>query len=173
MIFSSDLVVRAHSFAIEAHGPQTRKYTGDPYVTHCGEVARMVAMVGLDEEAIAAAWLHDTLEDCPQVTVDILERAFNSRVTHMVLMLTDAAPDGVTNRAERKAADRARLAKAGFEIQTIKLADLIDNTTSITAHDPDFSVPYLREKRLLLEEMQGGHPTLRQECERLLGTKQL
>jgi hypothetical protein len=57
------------------------------------------------------------------------------------------------NRAQRKAAGRARLAAAPDWVQTIKCADLISNTASIVQHDPAFAVVYIEEKRLLLDVM--------------------
>ena len=60
------------------------------------------------------------------------------------------------NRAVRKAKDRAHLARASAEGKSIKLADLVSNTRSIVAHDPNFSVVYLREKRALLPFLTEG-----------------
>lgn len=109
-----------------------------------------------DQNVIAAAWLHDVLEDT-KVTYGLLGSEFNLVVADYVLALTDSTEG---NRATRKAADRARLAAAPPEVQTIKLADLIDNTASITHHDPKFNEVYLEEKLLLLEVMTQGEPTL-------------
>ena len=64
------------------------------------------------------------------------------------------------NRAERKAASRARLAAAPPWIQTIKVADMISNTSSIVMHDPKFAVTYLEEKRLLLDVLDQASPHL-------------
>ncbi len=64
------------------------------------------------------------------------------------------------NRADRKAAQRVRLAAAPGWIQTIKCADLISNTSSIVMHDPKFAVLYLEEKRLLLDVMTEADPGL-------------
>jgi guanosine-3',5'-bis(diphosphate) 3'-pyrophosphohydrolase len=64
------------------------------------------------------------------------------------------------NRAERKAASRARLAAAPGWVQTIKCADLISNTSSIVKHDPKFAVTYLEEKRLLLDVLTKADPRL-------------
>jgi hypothetical protein len=64
------------------------------------------------------------------------------------------------NRAVRKAIDREHLAKASPAAKTIKLADLISNSRSILQHDPKFAAVYLAEKRLLLEVLKDGDPTL-------------
>lgn len=74
--------------------------------------------------------------------------------------MTDVSRGHPGRRAERKALDRAHLAGAPDEAQTIKCADLIDNTSSIVAHDPAFARVYLEEKRALLEVLTRADPTL-------------
>jgi guanosine-3',5'-bis(diphosphate) 3'-pyrophosphohydrolase len=153
------LTERAHAFAELAHGAQKRKYTGAPYIEHPAAVAAIVATVTSDEEAIAAAYLHDVVEDTDR-TLDDIKAHFGQRVASLVAWLTDVSTKHHGNRTTRKALDRAHLALAPAEAQTVKLADLIDNTTSIVAHDPDFAKVYLREKRELLEVLTKGDPRL-------------
>jgi (p)ppGpp synthase/HD superfamily hydrolase len=163
-------------FAVVAHDRvtpdrprgQRRKYTGDPYIVHPIAVADLVRQVGGNEDMIAAAYLHDVIEDCG-VTFQELQAVFNSTVAVMVLRLSDLQTPAYGNRAFRKASERAKLATAGPSVQTIKLADLIDNTNSITAHDPDFAVAYLREKRELLAVMTAGDKGLWALAARLAG----
>lgn len=143
----SDLAYRAMVFARDKHQGHKRKYTGNPYADHLAEVAGIVASVRpSDQEAIAAAWLHDCVED-QGVSLDTLIEEFGSTVARGVMFLSDMEQG---NRAERKAASRARLAIAPHWVQTIKCADLISNTSSIVQHDPKFAAIYLEEKRLLL-----------------------
>ena len=146
------LVERARVFATAAHAAvgQTRKYTGEPYIVHPMEVASIVEQAGGTETMIAAALLHDVLEDTA-VTVDVLEEQFGSDVADLVLWLTDVSTSADGNRSTRKALDRQHIAAAPAEAQTIKVADLISNTKTIVEHDPNFSKVYLEEKRLLLE----------------------
>jgi hypothetical protein len=82
------------------------------------------------------------------VLAETLREEFGEIVAAGVLLLSDLEAG---NRAERKAASRARLAEAPGWVQTIKCADLISNTSSIVKHDPKFAVTYLEEKRLLLD----------------------
>lgn len=153
------LVARARAFATHAHAAQRRKYTGEPYIVHPEEVARIVADAGLPEAVIAAAWLHDVVEDCG-VTGGELESEFGAEVARLVLEVTDVSRPEDGNRATRKALDRDHLASASAEGQSIKLADLISNTVSIVERDPHFATVYLREKRDLLEILTRGHPDL-------------
>lgn len=161
------LVERAARFAILAHSGQKRKYTGEPYLVHLEEVADLVDRAGVRDEVVAAAWLHDVLED---TTVDVLEltREFGLDIASMVSMLTDTVARPGVNRAARKALDRERLAQATPEVHTIKLADLVSNTKSIVGHDPKFAVTYLDEKARLLPMLQDGDAGLRDQATRML-----
>ena len=148
----SDIVSKAMVFATAAHAAvgQKRKYTGEPYIVHPIEVADIVINVGGSNAMIAAALLHDVLEDT-DVTFDLLVDEFGSEVAELVLWLTDVSKPEDGNRSTRKAIDRQHIASAPAEAQTVKVADLISNTQSIVAYDPDFAKTYLKEKRLLLD----------------------
>lgn len=79
-------------------------------------------------------------------------------------MVTDVSRPEDGNRRLRKAMDRDHLALASAEGQTIKLADLIDNTASITRYDPGFAKVYMREAVELLGVLKKGDRTLRQRA---------
>jgi (p)ppGpp synthase/HD superfamily hydrolase len=104
---------------------------------------------------VAAAWLHDVVEDTGCTFTDI-HMAFGIDIATLVGWLTDVSKPEDGNRAVRKAIDRAHTAEAPAEAQTIKLADLISNSKSIMQHDPAFAKTYLAEKRLMLEVMTKG-----------------
>lgn len=150
---------RARAFATMAHRGQTRKYTGDPYIVHPEAVVKLVASVPHTEAMLAAAWLHDVVEDTP-VTLDYLRAEFGVEVAALVEQLTDVSRPWNGNRAIRKAMDREHLAFASPEAKTVKLADLIDNSRSIIERDPGFARTYVAEKRLLLEVLWQGDPIL-------------
>ncbi|MTJ93609.1 MAG: HD domain-containing protein, partial [Desulfovibrio sp.] len=75
------LIARAAAFAAEAHAAvgQVRKYTGEPYVEHPRAVARLVADAGGDDAMVAAAWLHDVVEDT-RVSLDEIRGQFGDAV---------------------------------------------------------------------------------------------
>ena len=150
-------------FATVAHSGQTRKYTGEPYIEHPAAVAAIVASVRHTSAQVAAAWLHDVVEDTI-VTLDDMRSYFGPEVAGLVYWLTDVSRPQDGNRATRKALDRAHIAKAPPAAKTVKLADLIDNTSSIVARDPDFAKVYLREKALLLDVLREGDATLWQRA---------
>ena len=155
------LVEHARIFATAAHAAvgQTRKYTGEPYVVHPIEVASIVKNAGGTEAMVAAALLHDVLEDTG-VTFDLLVDQFGSEVAELVLWLTDVSRPEDGNRSTRKALDRQHSAAAPAAAQTVKVADLISNTRSIVAYDPGFAKTYLEEKRLLLDVLTKADPLL-------------
>ncbi len=161
MIQGTELVRRAEVYATQAHQriDHRRKYSGKPYQEHLKAVADLVASVSDDAEMIAAAWLHDTVEDTP-ATLGQIEQEFGPGVVALVEQLTDVSRPGDGNRATRKAIDREHLARASSRAKTIKLADLIDNCADITRHDPRFARIYLREMAALLEVLQEGDPVL-------------
>lgn len=151
------LIARAEKFATDAHASidQRRKYTGEPYIVHPAAVVELVSTVPHTEEMIAAAWLHDTVEDVPAVTMALIYDEFGPVVGKYLWYLTDC-PKNEGNRKQRKAADRARLEVAPPRVKTIKLADLIHNTGTIVKYDPSFARVYLREKASLLEVLRDG-----------------
>ncbi len=142
---------------------QVRKYTGEPYITH--PIAVMMILKNLADETdavvtdemLAAALLHDVIEDTFRNYVEV-RRSFGETVANMVLELTDQEQG---NRATRKFFAKQRLSMASADVQTIKLADLIDNTSSIVEHDPKFAATYLAEKRDLLTVLTKGNAHLR------------
>lgn len=162
-----DIVRRARLFAIHAHDGQVRKYTGDPYWHHCQSVARMVSMrIGEDnpdhDTIVAAAYLHDTVEDTDVTSVDILDE-FGQDVWSLVMALTDKYthkeyPNIIRSvRKNWECGRMKKVCKLDPRVREIKICDLIDNTSSIVEHDPKFAIVYLREKANLLEAMGFGN----------------
>ena len=143
------LIRKALRFARDAHRGQRRKYTGQPYVNHCIEVAEIVDSAGGTPDMVAAALLHDTVEDTHVRHRDIL-REFGFRVHRHVFYLSDISRREHGNRAARKKMDREHSANAPAQTKTVKLADLISNSASINTFDPHFSKKYMREKFLML-----------------------
>jgi (p)ppGpp synthase/HD superfamily hydrolase len=156
------LTNRALAFAANAHGDQRRKYTGEFYVVHAIRVAEILRGIDAPPHVVAAGLLHDVLEDTA-VTVSELRAAFGDAVTDLVVEVTDVSKPTDGNPAQRKALDRAHLARASEWGQTIKLADLID-TADIAAHDPDLAKDYLAEKAALLTVLTKGDKRLRQRA---------
>jgi len=150
-----ELTERAEIYATQAHERinHRRKYSNQPYQEHLRAVAGLVADVTDDPEMVAAAWLHDTVEDT-SATLGQIEQEFGVSVAGLVAELTDVSKPSDGNRAVRKKIDRDHLALASARAQTVKLADLIDKCTDITQHDTRFAKVYLAEMEALLEVLQ-------------------
>lgn len=164
---SMTLIDKAREFAMRAHAGQLRKYCGRPYIEHPEAVADLVACVPHSEEMLAAALLHDTVEDT-WVSLEDIRREFGAEVADMVESLTDISRPEDGNRAVRKAIDREHLKRSSPQAATIKLADLIDNSISIAAHDPAFVKVYLREKAALLQVLGHGDAALLEKAHAVL-----
>lgn len=152
---------KAMYFAIAAHEAvgQRRKYTDKPYWFHCKSVAEMVRESGGDEDVVCAAWLHDVVEDT-QITESIIHWWFGEDVWTLVKGLTDVSKPIDGNRKKRKEIDRMHTAEQSARCKTIKLCDLIDNTSSILQYDREFAKVYIKEKELLLEVLKEGDERL-------------
>jgi len=152
-----ELEAKAKLFATNRHAEidQRRKYTNEPYIVHPEAVVNLVKTVVHSEEMIAAAWLHDTVEDT-RTTIEEIDSEFGKIVSILVNSLTDISKPEDGNRAARKAMDREHIAQISPNAKTIKLADLIDNSNSILMYDPQFAKVYMKEKALLLEVLQEG-----------------
>jgi (p)ppGpp synthase/HD superfamily hydrolase len=162
---TGDLEQRALEFAKAAHESidQRRKYTGEPYIVHPMAVAELVKSVPHTEEMVAAALLHDVVEDTP-VELAQVRAEFGDEVATLVEWLTDVSRPEDGNRARRKSLDLEHTRHAPAAAKTIKLADLIDNTRTIKVHDPDFWKVYRREKLALLRVLKEGDGDLWQRA---------
>jgi (p)ppGpp synthase/HD superfamily hydrolase len=165
---SEEMLNEVLKFATKAHGDQKRKYTNDPYINHPIAVAEIVETVPHTQEMIAAALLHDVVEDT-DVTLDQIKDKFGSKVSDLVGWLTDISRPEDGNRRTRKALDREHSANAPAEAQTIKLADLIHNTISIAEHDPNFWKVYKEEKIELLKVLTKGDRSLMYRAQQQVG----
>jgi len=124
-----------------------------------------VSEVNSDPEVLAAALLHDVVEDCG-VSVDELAASFGPKVAALVATLTNDPNAG--NRVTRKALEVECMKSASVDAKTIKLADFLHNAPSIIEHDAHFAPVYMREKRALVEVLSDGDPTLFAKANELL-----
>lgn len=164
----NDLIQDTFQFMVAAHtaSGQIRKKTGEPYWTHPARVARLLnryATIHVNEITIAAAHLHDVVEDT-DVTIDDIHNHFGCYdLTRIVRGLTDvytteAYPN--LNRATRKALECERLRQEADDVKTPKVCDLIDNSESIVKFDSGFANTYMKEKAALVEVLDGACPYL-------------
>lgn len=158
---------RALKFASDAHNNQSRKYTGVPYIEHPISVSSIVKSVDHTEEMLAAALLHDVVEDT-EISIRTIRSFFGDIVGDLVESLTDISKPEDGNRATRKKIDALHYAKGSPQAQTIKIADLIDNTADIAKNDPNFWQVYKQEKKFVLDLLVDADPVLRNRAEKQL-----
>ena len=126
------LIQKAYNYALEKHGDQKRK-SGEPYIIHPTNVAYTIAEIGLDEQTICAALLHDVVEDT-EVTYEDIEKEFGKEIAEMV--------DGVTKLKQIEHASieenqvenyRKMFLAMGKDIRVIiiKLADRLHNMRTL------------------------------------------
>jgi (p)ppGpp synthase/HD superfamily hydrolase len=150
-------IARATIFATKAHQCQVRKYSGRPYIYHPMRVAHSAVMLEAPDHVVAAAWLHDVVEDCG-ITIDEVEKSFGPDVAMLVLELTNPSKGSDLPRSERKAMDRAHIAKASYWAKVLKLLDRLDNVQEMTGCGDKFMGVYAAESRLLSDAILASEP---------------
>lgn len=163
----TDLVEQARLFATAAHRGQTRKFTAEPYISHPLAVWALVRSVPHTVEMECAALLHDTVEDTGVALTEI-EQRFGATVARYVAALTDTTGPADGDRARRKLLVKSQLAAAPAEAKTVKLADIVDNLSSVAQRDPEFARGYMAEKRAVLPVLREGDPSLLARVEAIL-----
>jgi guanosine-3',5'-bis(diphosphate) 3'-pyrophosphohydrolase len=127
-----DLLVRAYRFSDVAHAGQVR-HSGEPYVSHCVEVARILADLQLDTTTVACGLLHDIVEDT-DVSISDVEREFGAEVAQIVDGLTKIANLPMSSREERQVENYRKLLLSiakDARVILIKLADRLHNMRTL------------------------------------------
>ncbi len=122
------ILVRAIELAKKAHHGQERRFTGEAYIMHPARVAMQVSLLSYTTETmIAAAWLHDVLEDT-KVTFGDMVMAVGGPVAGLVKELTfDETNLTKLDYEQRKQVQNAHVADASYEAKSIKILDRLDN----------------------------------------------
>jgi myo-inositol-1(or 4)-monophosphatase len=129
----TDLLDRAIIFAVHAHHNTERRGKGFPYIVHPMEEVEIVASITPDQELLAAAALHDTIEDT-DVTVEQLREAFGDRIANLVHAESDQFTEGVSEEDswhDRKQAAIDRLAAASHDAKIVAMGDKLSNMRAI------------------------------------------
>lgn len=134
-----ELVKKAYEFAENAHQGQVRK-SGEPYFMHPVSVASILADLMIDAPTIAAGLLHDTVEDCPGITLDTIRTEFGGEVAQLVDGVTKLDKLDFTNREEQKAESLRKMILAmsrDIRVVVIKLADRLHNMRTLRFQPED------------------------------------
>ena len=130
---NTDLLDRAIIFAVKAHSGTERRGKGYPYIVHPIEAVEIVATMTADQELLAAAALHDTVEDT-DVTVEQVRAEFGERVAALVAAESEEKHEGVSEEDSwyaRKQAAIDRLSKATHDAKMVALGDKLSNMRAI------------------------------------------
>ena len=158
-----NLIMKAAAFARQAHDGQRRKYNDRPYIQHPARVAGRVAVrPHATEVMVAAAFLHDVVEDTPHTLEEIVAE-FSPDAARLVAELTNPSKGMKTPRRERKQLDREHLAVVSVEARIIKLLDRIDNLQEMVDAPGNFRRKYCEESRLLADVIGDADPELKAE----------
>ena len=120
---------KAVKFAVEAHQGTERRGKGYPYIIHPMEAASIVATITNDQEMLAAAVLHDTVEDT-DVTIEQIRDLFGDRVAELVQHETAPLHGNLTWR-EKKAVQIKQLVDAPYDCKVVALGDKLSNMRGI------------------------------------------
>lgn len=172
MPHTEEILMKVAAFAANAHAGQQRKYINEPYIEHPVRVMYTCMAQQQPLTVLSAALLHDVIEDT-SISEDelsaFLGSIFNPQdakaVLSMVIELTDVYVKRDYphwNRQIRKEAELERLKRISGGAQTIKYADILDNSEAITLQDPGFAVILLKEYQHQLKALNSGDATLRQ-----------
>jgi GTP pyrophosphokinase len=143
-----DVIRHAYAVAAEAHAGQTRR-TGDPYIAHPIAVAQILATYGLDTATIAAALLHDVVEDT-DISLEDLERDFGEEVALLVDGVTKLDRIKFSSREEQQAATIRKMAVAMAKDIRVLLIKLADRTHNMRTIDP---LPEEKRRRVASETL--------------------
>ena len=127
-----DMVRKAYAFAADAHRDQKRS-SGDPYIIHPTEVAKILADMRLDLSSICAALLHDTVEDT-SVKLEDIEREFNKDIAALVDGVTKLNKMTFRTTEEKQAENFRKMIIAmskDIRVILVKLADRLSNMRSL------------------------------------------
>ncbi len=133
-----ELLVRAYRFSDAAHAGQVR-HSGEPYVSHCVEVARILADLQLDTTTVTSGLLHDIVEDT-DVTIEDVEREFGAEIAQIVDGLTKIANLPLSSREERQVENYRKLLLSiakDARVILIKLADRLHNMRTLDWLTPE------------------------------------
>lgn len=165
-----DVLEQIRQYADDAHGEQTRKYSDERYIVHPVRVMEICRSYTQDITVLAAALLHDILEDTAvtkEMLWDFLNHVFTPDQAKKTFLLVEELTDIYVkkaypswNRRKRKMKEADRMKLSSIDAQTIKYADIIDNCPEITEKDPEFAERFLRECRSLLRKIKKGDQDL-------------
>ena len=130
---------KAIIFAVKAHAGTERRGKGFPYIVHPMEAMEIVATMTADQELLAAAALHDTVEDTA-VEVEDIRREFGDRVADLVAAESDSIAEGMSEEDSWKARKQLALNRLSSTSRDVKIVALGDKLSNMRAIARDYAV---------------------------------
>ena len=131
-VYDMELIDKAYHVALKSHGHQKRS-SGIPYIFHPVSVAYILVQLGMDNESIAAALLHDVVEDTP-VTLDEVRKEFGEEIAELIDGVTKLGKIPYSSREVQQAENIRKMLMAmakDIRVIIIKLADRLHNMRTI------------------------------------------
>jgi len=145
-----ELVNKAKEFATFKHEGQFRKFGKIPYITHPAMVAGIVDQVGGSSEMVAAAWLHDVVEDSG-VSLEELQEIFGQSVASLVKELTNPTD---LDKSKKGQFLLNKMNTMSSDALTIKLADRLTNVSDFVMANPSFVQKYASETKFIMDGLE-------------------
>jgi GTP diphosphokinase / guanosine-3',5'-bis(diphosphate) 3'-diphosphatase len=174
-----NIIIKAAQLAKKLHEGQFRKYSGAPYISHTARVAgRMATHPIATEELVAAAFLHDVIEDCNVTDTELLESLSSvtaeweldvriRNTVYYVEWMTNKSLGSPLNRKKRKEMDAECLETAPKEVKVLKMLDRIDNLRELPPDD-GFTAKYAEESLYLINCIGDADDDLKNEAIELI-----
>lgn len=145
-----DLIKKASDFATLKHKGQIRIFGKIPYISHPSAVADLVTKYGGSAEMIAAAWLHDTLEDT-DTTEEELREKFGDKVANLVVEIS--SPE-ISDKSQKGKYLADKMNTMSSEALTIKLCDRLHNVSDLDKSSSRFQQLYPAETKFILDAIE-------------------
>lgn len=148
--YDKELIKKAFVFASAVHSGQQRK-TGEDYIVHPIAVAEIVSSLGLDTESVCAALLHDTVEDCPGVTTELVAKSTSAEIASLVDGLTNLTQIPFESKEDEHIENLRKIFLAmskDIRVIFVKLSDRLHNMRTLSAK------PEVKQRITALETMQ-------------------
>lgn len=147
----TDLVRRAMAFAYHAHDGQFRDDGKTPYITHPAQTANIISEVTQDEEVIAAAWLHDVIEDT-EYTYDEVKFAFGERIADLVMEVTKETNPDRSSYFPRLQTEEGIM---------IKFADRLSNISTMGEWNDKRRQAYIKKSKFWATDAKTAQPRVK------------
>ena len=166
----TDLIRRAYEFSAKAHEGQKRK-SGEPYLVHPLEVAKILTQLKMDVDSLVAAILHDTIEDTKTTKKDI-EKNFGKEIAEIVDGVTKISKLQFSNQQDRQAETYRKMILAmsqDIRVILVKLADRLNNMRTLQYMPESKQVSIAQETLDIFSPLAGrmGIQWVKEELENL------